>query len=93
MSNFPFPILVAAIFLFGCLAVLHIHRRQQEAQRDLPQRDEYLAAHCQQTPACLRCASTDTREFGLHEGEDVQRIVACKKCDQLMYRYRRTAAA
>lgn len=89
MSDVPFPILVAAIFLFGCLAILHVHRRQQEAQRALPLRDAYLATHRQQTPACTHCASTETREFGLDEGEDPRRIVACVKCDRLMYQYRR----
>jgi hypothetical protein len=92
MSDVPFPILVAAVFLFGCLAVLHIHRRQHEAQRALPQRAAYLATHRQQMPACARCGSSDTREFGLDEGEDPHRIVACAKCDRLMYRYRRTTS-
>lgn len=93
MSNLPFPIILAVLFLFGCLAVLHVHQRQQQTRRTLPLRDEYLAHHGQSTPACLRCRSSDTREFGLDEGEDPRRIVACAKCDAPMYQYRRAAAA
>lgn len=89
MSDIPFPIFVAAIFLFGCLAVLHVHRRQQDEQRALPQRDAYLATHGQQTPACQHCRSIDTREFGLHDGEDHRRVVACAQCDKLMFQYSR----
>jgi hypothetical protein len=92
MSDVPFPILVAALFLFGCLVVLHLHRRQQDAQRALPSRAAFLDAHGQNTPACDRCGSTTTREFGLHEGEDPQRIVACAKCDRLLFQFARTAA-
>ena len=90
MSDIPFPILVAALFLFGCLAVLHIHRRQQEAQRALPQRDEYLAANGQHTPACNHCGATETREFGLHDGADDRRIVVCTKCDRQLFQYTRS---
>ena len=93
MSDVPFPILVAALFLFGCLVVLHLHRRQQDAQRALPSRAAFLETHGQDTPACDRCGATATREFGLHEGEDAQRIVACAKCDRLLFQYARAPEA
>lgn len=88
VSDIPFPILVAFTFLFGCLAVLHLHRRQQEAQRALPEREAFLALHGQKTPACPKCGNAITREFGLHDGADRRRVVACAKCDRLMYQYR-----
>ena len=89
MSDFPFPVLVAAVFLFGSLLVLHLHQRQQDAQRALPLRDAYLAEHGQETPACHHCGSIDTREFGIHEGEDHRRVVACAHCDRLLFQYTR----
>jgi hypothetical protein len=92
MSDIPFPLLVAFTFLFGCLVMLHLHRRSQDAQRALPQRDEYLALHGQQTPACGHCGASETREFGLHDGEDRRRVVACTKCDRMMYQYSRSDA-
>jgi hypothetical protein len=93
MTDIPFPLLVAFTFLFGCLAMLQLYRRQQDAQRSLPQRAEYLAVHAQQTPACSRCGAQETRDFGLHDGEDHRRVVACAKCDRLMYQYSREPAA
>lgn len=89
MSDIPFPLLVAFTFLFGCLAVLHVHRRQQQAQRALPDREAFLALHRQEAPACPKCGSHDTREFGLNDSGDDRRIVACAGCDHLMYQYQR----
>lgn len=93
MPDLPFPIIVAVLFLFGCLAMLHVHMRQQEARRALPLRDEYLSRHGQTTPACARCRSAETHESGLDGGEDLQRVVACAKCDAPMYQYRRVPPA
>lgn len=87
MSDLPFPILVAMTFLFGCLAALHFHRRHQEAQRALPDRAGFLGIHNQSVPACPKCGSEETREFGLHDSNDQRRVVVCKRCDQLMYQY------
>jgi len=90
VSDIPFPLLIAFLFLFGCLAMLQLHRRQQDAQRALPDREAYLAANGQSEPACLGCGSLRTREFGLNDGEDNRRVVACAECDRLMYQYLRT---
>lgn len=92
MSDIPFPLLVAFTFLFGCLAVLHLHRRQQEAQRALPEREAFLALHGQNTPACPKCGHPETREFGLHDSGDQRRVVACARCDRLMFQYQREEA-
>ena len=89
MSDIPFPIIVAVLFLFSCLAILHFHQSRQDAQRALPQRDAYLAAQGGQIPTCGRCGATDTREFGLNEEADHRRVVACAKCNQLMFQYSR----
>lgn len=93
MTDIPFPILVAFTFLFGCLFVLHLHRRQQDAQRALPERAEYLAKHGQQAPACDRCGSNQLKEMGLHDSDDARRIVSCAGCNQMLYRYERETAA
>ncbi|WP_332674787.1 hypothetical protein [Aromatoleum sp.] len=87
MPDLPFPVIVATLFLFGCLAMLHVHMRQQERLRALPLRDEFLAGRPAAAAACARCTSTDKREFGLGDGENAQRVVVCAKCDRPMYRY------
>ncbi len=87
MPDLPFPVIVATFFLFGCLAMLHVHLRQQERLRALPLRDEFLAGRAATSAPCVRCASTDKREFGLDDGDKAQRVVACAKCDRPMYRY------
>ncbi|NMG42754.1 hypothetical protein GPA22_03265 [Aromatoleum toluvorans] len=89
MSDVPFPVLVAAVFLFGSLAIVHLAMRHQDAQRALPERDQYLATHGLQSVSCAHCQSTETRELGLDDAEDDRRIVACARCNKLLFRYTR----
>ncbi|AKU11468.1 hypothetical protein AzCIB_1567 [Azoarcus sp. CIB] len=89
MSDVPFPVLVAAVFLFGTLAILHVFMRQQEAQRNLPERDQYLASHGLDSVVCAHCRSIDTREFGINDSGDDRRVVACSQCDKPLFRYTR----
>ncbi len=92
MTDIPFPILIAFTFLFGCLFVLHMHRRHQDAQRALPELADYLATHNQQAPACNRCGSANLKEMGLHDANDVRRIVSCADCNRMLYQYQREQA-
>lgn len=92
MSDVPFPVLVAAVFLFTSLTLVHLAMRHQNAQRALPERDAYLAAHDLQSVACVHCQSTEMREFGFDDSEDDRRIVTCAGCNKSLYRYTRGVA-
>ncbi|WP_018991547.1 hypothetical protein [Aromatoleum toluclasticum] len=89
MSDVPFPVLVAAVFLLTSLTIVHLAMRHQNAQRALPERDAYLATHGLQAVACAHCQSTETRELGLDDAEDDRRLVACARCEKMLFRYTR----
>ncbi|AYH44164.1 hypothetical protein [Azoarcus sp. DN11] len=92
MSDVPFPVLVAAVFLFTSLTMVHLAMRHQDAQLALPERDAYLAAHELQSVTCAHCQSTEMREFGFNDADDDRRIVTCASCRKALFRYTRGAA-
>lgn len=92
MSNFlPMVFLIGLFFLMWL--VLHTHQRIEKRKRDLPLREDYLAAHARAEPACHACGKGQLKDEGLGSGRDTRRIVSCAACDTLLYRYERPAEA
>ncbi len=79
------------LFVTFCLFVIAFvlmtrHARHMQRQRNLPQREDFLAAHAGRA-ACPSCAGVSFREHGLDSGDDTCRIVCCAQCGALLYRY------
>lgn len=89
MFNIPLPIYVACFFFLGASFLLNLHQRYQRRQRELPERDAYLAETGTSEPSCRSCESPNLSETGLLHNEDDTRIVSCGDCKTLLYRYER----
>mgnify|MGYP001170056550 FL=1 len=92
MADFPLPILVLFVFFSFSWFVLRLHRKFQDKQAALPQREDYLRTHGLQEAACHACGSKAFREIGLSHGRDERRIVSCVDCKELLFQFRREMA-
>ena len=92
MADFPLPILVLFVFFAFSWFLLRLHRKFQDKQAALPQREEYLRAHRQREAACHACGSKAFTEIGLSHGRNERRIVSCADCKELLFQFRREMA-
>lgn len=89
MLNIPLPIYVAFFFFLGASFLLNLHQRYQKRQRELPERERYLADLGRQEPVCKSCDSANISEIGLLHGEDDTRVVSCADCKTMLYQFKR----
>ncbi|TVO59371.1 hypothetical protein [Denitromonas halophila] len=87
-----FPIVLILTLFISAFIVLTKHQAHMKAQRNLPDRSDYLAA-VGNDRACKKCGATETAEHGLNGGEDNVRIVTCASCQALLYQFKREQTA
>ena len=87
-----FPIVLILPLFITAFIVLTRHQAHMKAQRNLPDRSDYLAA-AGKDGACKKCGATETVEHGLNGSEDNVRIVACASCQTLLYQFKREQTA
>ena len=88
MADVPWPLLVFLLLFIITIIIVSRHQRYMNAQRNLPDRDAFLAAHGNEV-RCHKCAGTQTAEHGLDSKDDPIRIVTCADCKALLYQFRR----
>ncbi len=87
-----FPIVLILTLFITAFIILTKHQAHMKAQRDLPDRNDYLAK-AGDGGACKKCGASETTEHGLNGGEDNVRIVACASCGNLLYQFKREQPA
>ncbi|AMO36763.1 hypothetical protein [Thauera humireducens] len=91
MSRFLPVLFLIGLFFFMWL-FLYAHQRREKQKRALPVREDFLAAHGHDEPACFACGKGPLKDEGLGSGQDTRRVVSCEGCNTLLYRYERPAA-